>query len=82
MINTCFWNIQGISKFLNLRRLKNLVHMHRLAAVGICEPKLSRQDADSIRIRLNFDYVVCNLSGELWVFFSSPFVSQVVGDSD
>ena len=66
----------------NVRRLKTLVRMHRLAVVGVCEPKLSRHDADSIRLLLNFDSIICNSTGELLVFFNSSFVGQVVGDSD
>ncbi|XP_027151796.1 uncharacterized protein LOC113751848 [Coffea eugenioides] len=56
--------------------------MHKLSVVGICEPKLSKDEVDSIRLRLNFDFVVCNSSGDLWVFFRTPFASQVVGESD
>ena len=72
----------GDLKSPNLRRLKNIVHKHKIVIVGICEPKLSRDEVDSIRIRLNFDSVLCNSSGELWVFFNFPFISHVVGDSD
>ncbi|XP_071902080.1 uncharacterized protein [Coffea arabica] len=52
----------------------------RLLLVGVCEPKLSKCEADSIRQKLNFDYVVCNASGELWVFFSSPVGGQCMRD--
>ena len=56
--------------------------MHKLSVVGICEPKLSTHDIDSIRIRLNFDHVVSNPSGDMWIFFSLPFSSVAVGDLD
>ena len=56
--------------------------MHELSMVGICEPKLSTHDVESIRVRLNFDHVVSNPSRDVWVFFSLPFSSVVVGDSD
>ena len=56
--------------------------MHKLSIIGVCEPKLSMCDTDSIWMRLNFDHVVCNPSGDLWVFFSFPFISQVIGNLD
>ena len=82
MINACFWNIRGISKPPNLRRFKKLVCMHKLAVVGICESKLSFVEVESIRIRLYFDSVVCNSSGEVWIFFRAPFARRVIGESD
>nr|XP_027090500.1 uncharacterized protein LOC113711541 [Coffea arabica] len=48
-----------------LRRLKKLVYMHKLAVVGICEPKFPVTEVESIRIRLKLDSVVCNSSREL-----------------
>ena len=77
-----FWNIRGISRSPNLRKLKKLILLHKLSVIGICEPKLSTRDMESIRVRLNFDHVISNPSGDLWIFFRFPFTSMVVGESD
>ena len=82
MISALFWNIRGISKSPHLRRLKKLILVHKLSVVGICEPKLLTKDMESIRVRLNFDHVISNPSGDLLVFFRFPFTSMVVGESD
>ena len=82
MINGLFWNIRGVAKAPNLRRLINLVRAHHLKFVVICEPKLDVSKIESIRLRLLFDYSFVNLSGDIWIFYSSPFVCSIIGSSD
>ena len=78
MIKALFWNIRGIAKSPNFRRLKTLVRLHKLAIVGVCEPKLSVGEANNFRVRLNFDSVLCNGSGDIWVFFNAPFSCELL----
>ena len=61
MINAIFWNIIGVSKTANLRRLKKLIRLHNVQLVAICEPKLDVVNIESISLRLSFDAVVVNL---------------------
>ena len=82
MISGLFWNIRGVAKAPNLRRLINLVRAHHLKFVVICEPKLDVSKIESIRLRLLFDYSFVNLSGDIWIFYSSPFVCSIIGSSD
>ena len=81
MINGIFWNIRGVAKAPNLRRLIKLVKSHQAKFVAICEPKLDVSRIESIRLRLNFDFVLVNCSGDIWVFYNSPFVCSKVGNS-
>nr|XP_027101582.1 uncharacterized protein LOC113722473 [Coffea arabica] len=68
MINALFWNIRGVSKAPNLRRLKKLIRLYSVQLVAICEPKLDVVSIESMRVRLSFDVVVVNLSEDIWVF--------------
>ena len=67
MISGIFWNIRGVSKAPNLRRLIKLVRIHHVQFVVICEPKLDVAKLESIRLRLSFDYVFVNHSSDIWV---------------
>lgn len=81
MINGLFWNIRGIAKPPNLRRLKRLIRLHDFKFVAICEPKMDVSQIDSIKIRLPFDSVVVNSSTDIWVFYNTPLVCAVLGNS-
>nr|XP_027103097.1 uncharacterized protein LOC113724387 [Coffea arabica] len=65
----------------NFRRLKKILRMHGIKFVAICEPKVGISQIESIRLRLSFDAVEANASGDIWVFHSSPFVCAVIGRS-
>lgn len=54
------------------------VSLYDVKFVVICEPKLYVSKIDSIHLRLSFDLVVINISGDLWVFYSSPFIYSIV----
>ena len=82
MINGIFWNIRGVAKGSNLRRLITLVTLYHVKFVVICEPKLDVSKIDSIRLCLSFDFVVVNCSSDIWVFYSSPFKCSIVGNLD
>ena len=82
MISGIFWNIRGVAKAPNLRRLIKLVRTHHVQFVVICEPKLDESKIESIRLRLLFDHTFVNNSGDIWVFYSSPFVCSIVGNSE
>ncbi|XP_071906125.1 uncharacterized protein [Coffea arabica] len=76
------WNIRGISRRPNLRRLIRLVKSHDITFVAISEPKLSFSRIDYIRMRLAFDSAVGNQTGDLWIFFNTPFGCSIVGNSN
>ena len=82
MINALFWNIKGVSKTPNLRRLIRLIHMHNVQFLSICEPKLDVSKLETICLRLLFDSVMVNMSTDICVFYKSPFVCLLVGSSD
>ena len=82
MINALFWNIREVSKAPNLRRLIQLIRMHDVQFLCICEPKLNVAKIESIHLRLSFDFVMVNTSVDLWVFYKSPFVCSQVGSFD
>ena len=82
MINTLLWNIRGVSMVPNLCRLNNIIRLHGIQFVAICEPKLDVARVEYIHMRLSFDYALVNVSGDLWIFYSSPFACSVVGTSD
>ena len=82
MINGIFWNIRGIAKAPNLRRLIKLVRIYHVHFVVICEPKLDVSKIVSIQLRLLFDYMFVNCSSDIWVFYNNPFVCSIVGSSD
>ena len=82
MISGIFWNIRGVAKAPNLRRLIKLVRTHHVQFVVICEPKLDESKIESIRLRLLFDHTFVNNSGDIWVFYSSPFMCSIVGRSE
>ena len=65
MINGIFWNIKGVTKAPNLRRLIKLVKVHRAKFVVICEPKLDMSKIEFIQLRLQFDFVIVNHSGDI-----------------
>ena len=65
MINTLMWNIRGVSKASNLRRLKNIIRTHGVQFVALSEPKLDVSRVESIRMRLSFDYAIINVSEDL-----------------
>ncbi|XP_027181778.1 uncharacterized protein LOC113780162 [Coffea eugenioides] len=44
MINTLLWNIRGVSKLSNFRRLKNIISENGIQFVAISEPKLDASE--------------------------------------
>ena len=81
MINALMWNIRGVSRSPNLRRLIRLVRTHGISVVAIFEPKTNVSRIEDIRRWLAFDSIVVNQSGELWIFFNAPFGVSIMGDS-
>ena len=65
MINMLLWNIGGVSKVPNLRRLKNIIRSHGVQFVAISEPKLDVSRVEYIRIRISFDFAIVNVSEDL-----------------
>ncbi|XP_071939206.1 uncharacterized protein [Coffea arabica] len=55
--------------------------MHDVKFAAICEPKADVAQIESIRLRISFDAVEVNTSGDIWVFYSLPFTCSVVGRS-
>ncbi|XP_027098892.2 uncharacterized protein [Coffea arabica] len=66
------------------RQLRSATSSHnsfQAKFVAICEPKLDVSRIESIRLRLHFDFVLVNCSGDIWVFYNSLFVCSMVGNS-
>ena len=82
MINTLLYNIRGVSKASNLRRLKKIIRLHGVQFVAISEPKLDVSQVKYICMKLSFDYAIVNISEDLWIFYSCPFICSVVGNSN
>nr|XP_027098901.1 uncharacterized protein LOC113718182 [Coffea arabica] len=55
--------------------------MYGVKFAVICEPKTDVSKIDFIRMRLAFDSVIKNLSGDNWVCYCTPFSYSVVGNS-
>ncbi|XP_027150236.1 uncharacterized protein LOC113771239 [Coffea eugenioides] len=55
--------------------------MHDVKFAAICEPKADVSQIEYIRLRLSFDAIEINMSGDLWVFYSLPFTCSVLGRS-
>ena len=68
MIKMLFWNIRGVSRALNLKRLRKLITLYSLQLVAICEPKADLERIDSIRLKLGMDCCIANQWGSLWIF--------------
>ena len=81
MIKGLFWNIRGISKAPKLRRIKQLIKIHNLQFLALCEPWLKVDKAERYRYKLNFHGLVHNTEGSVWVFFKEPFSGLVIGES-
>ncbi|XP_027120509.2 uncharacterized protein [Coffea arabica] len=81
MINTLLWNIRGVSKLPNLRRLKSISKEKGVQFVAISEPKLEASRVEDIRLKLAFDFAHVNDSGDLWILYKYPFNCSVLGNS-
>ena len=81
MIKFLFWNIRGISRAPNLRRLKSLIAESSLQLVAICEPKVCVGDIQWIRLNLRMDRCITNSEGSIWVFYPNSLVCDHLGES-
>ena len=71
-----------MSKAPNLRRLIKIIRLHGVQFLAISEPKIDVSRVQYIRMRLSFDYAIVNISEDLWIFYSSPFICSTIGNSD
>ena len=55
MISMFFWNIRGVARAPNLKRLKKLIKMHSIRLVGIFEPKADLRRINDITLKLAID---------------------------
>ena len=81
MINLLFWNIRGISRSPNFRRLKRLIDEFSIPLVAICEPKALPRDIHLFSARLRMDSWIMNNQGSIWVFYKNSFDCSLVGES-
>ena len=82
MIKFMFWNIRGVSRAPNFRRLRYLVKHHSIQLVAICEPKIQVAEIHSIRMRLNMDHSVFSSTGDIWIFYKASIFCRIVGESN
>ena len=82
MIKFMFWNIRGVSRAPNFRRLRYLVKHHSIQLVAICEPKIQVAEIHSIRMRLNMDHAIFSSTGDIWIFFKASISCRKVGESN
>nr|XP_027108979.1 uncharacterized protein LOC113728817 [Coffea arabica] len=76
--------VKGVrAYFPSDRQLRSTTSSHNsFQFVVICEPKLDESKIESIRLQLLFDHTFVNNSGDIWVFYSSPFMCSIVGRSE
>ena len=81
MIKLLFWNIRGVARAPNLRRLRKLIKLYDLQLVVVVEPKLRVESITDIRIKLGMDCCMFNHWGSVWIFYRSLFTCQITGES-
>ena len=77
-----FWNIRGISRAPNLKRLRKLVKLYSVSLVAICEPKTSLLNLDSIHVKVGMDLAVTNQSSSVLILDHSLFDCHTIGESE
>ena len=82
MISALFWNIRGISRGPNLKRLRKLIKLYSIQLVAICEPKVDLDRINEFRMKLGMDCCVANQWGSLWVFYNSVCTCHILGESE
>lgn len=80
MINSLIWNIRGISKAPAVHMLQKLIRLHRLALICVLEPFLSADRLEATQFRLGMDHAISSKSGKIWVFWSTPFLVEIMID--
>ena len=69
MINSLIWNIRGIAGKTSLRRLKNLIKMHRPKIIAIIEPMVELDRIAFFTRTLGFANSMSNCANKIWVFW-------------
>ena len=65
MIKVLFWNIRGVARAPNLKRLKKLIKLHSLQSVEVVEPKSGLENLTAIKLKLGMDYCLTNQGGSV-----------------
>ena len=81
MIKMLFWNIRGVARPPNLKRLKKLTKLHSIQLVVVVEPKTSVQNFTDIRMKLGMEWGMTNQEGTVWLFYRSMFTCACIGES-
>ena len=81
MIKLLFWNIRGVARPPNLKRLKKLIKLHSIQLVVVVEPKTSVQNFTDIRMKLGMEWGMTNQEGTVWLFYRSMFTCACIGES-
>ena len=82
MIRFLFWNIQGVLRAPNLKRVRKLVKLHSISLIMICEPKIAPINMDMVRVKIGMDYVIANQSGSVSVLYNSSFSCHTLRELD
>ena len=79
MIKLLFWNIRGVTRAPNLRRLRKLIKVYDLQLVIVVEPKLRVESITDIRIKLGMDCCMFNHWGSVWLFYGRCLRVRLLG---
>lgn len=80
MTKSLFWNIRGLSKPSNFRRVKNLMRSHKIQIFVLCETKVDVGQLEVFRVKLRFDEALSNEVGSGWMFYNNPFQCSLIGE--
>ncbi|KAJ6719965.1 RETROTRANSPOSON UNCLASSIFIED-LIKE PROTEIN [Salix purpurea] len=69
MISSLIWNIRGIAGKTGLRRLKNLIKMHRPKIITIIEPMVDLDRIAFFTRTLGFANSMANCANKIWIFW-------------
>ena len=79
--HSIIWNIRAIGKAPTVRRLKKLIHMHRLSLICVLVPFLHLDKLESTRNRLGIESAISSSSRKIWVFWLVSFTLEVIQDA-
>ncbi|KAF9681426.1 hypothetical protein SADUNF_Sadunf05G0000200 [Salix dunnii] len=80
MINSLIWNIRGIAGKTGLRRLKNLIKMHRPKIIEIIEPMVELDRIAFFTRTLGFANSMSNCANKIWVFWVEDLTVNLFKD--
>lgn len=80
MISSLIWNIRGITGKTGLRRLKNLIKMHRPKIITIIEPMVDLDRIAFFTRTLGFANSMANCANKIWIFWVEDLTVNLFKD--